>query len=56
VFLTVTGKAHERIAGYRDLRAELTQDAMAHLAPEDIDALASAVPAMLRLAERLARS
>jgi DNA-binding MarR family transcriptional regulator len=56
VFLTVTAKAQQRIAGYRDLRAELTQAAMAQLSPEDVNALASAVPAMLRLAERLALS
>ena len=54
VFLTATAAAHKRIAGYRDLRAELTQAAMARLSPEDVDALAGAVPAMLRLAERLA--
>jgi DNA-binding MarR family transcriptional regulator len=54
VFLAVTGKARERIAGYRDLRADLTQDAMEHLAPEDARALAGAVPAMLRLAEQIA--
>jgi DNA-binding MarR family transcriptional regulator len=56
VFLTVTDKAHKRVAGYRDLRAELTEAAMARLAPEDVRALAGAVPAMLRLAERLAQS
>ncbi len=56
VFLMVTAKAQQRIAGYRDLRAELTQDAMAHLSPEDVSALMQAVPAMLRLAERLAQS
>jgi DNA-binding MarR family transcriptional regulator len=56
VFLTVTAKAQQRIAGYRDLRAELTQEAMAHLSPADVRALANAVPAMLRLAEQLALS
>ena len=56
VFLTVTAKAERRIAGYRDLRAELTQEAMAHLSADDVSALANAVPAMLRLAERLALS
>ncbi len=56
VFLTVTAKAQQRIADYRDLRAELTQDAMAHLSAEDVTALTAAVPAMLRLAERLALS
>ena len=54
VFLTATAAAHKRIAGYRDLRAELTGAAMAKLDPADTDALARAVPAMLRLAERLA--
>ncbi len=56
VFLTATDTAHKRVADYRDLRAELTQAAMAQLPPADVDALASAVPAMLRLAERLAVS
>jgi DNA-binding MarR family transcriptional regulator len=54
VFLTATATAQKRIAGYRDLRAELTAAAMARLDPADVDALAGAVPAMLRLAERLA--
>jgi len=56
VFLTATDTAHKRVADYRDLRAELTQAAVAQLPPADVDALASAVPAMLRLAERLAVS
>jgi DNA-binding MarR family transcriptional regulator len=56
VFLTVTTKAQQRITDYRDLRAELTQDAMAHLSAGDVTALTAAVPAMLRLAERLALS
>ena len=55
VFLAVTAKAHKRIVGYRDLRAELTQAAMAELAPEDVTALVNAVPAMQRLAARLAQ-
>jgi DNA-binding MarR family transcriptional regulator len=55
VNLTVTGKARQRIADWRDLRAELTQRAMAQLTAEDRQALARAVPALQRLAERLAR-
>ena len=55
VFLAVTAKAHKRIVDYRDLRAELTQAAMAQLAPEDVTALVNAVPAMQRLAARLAQ-
>jgi DNA-binding MarR family transcriptional regulator len=56
VCLTVTDKARARIASYRDLRADLTQDALAQLAPADRETLAGAVPALLRLAERLAPS
>jgi DNA-binding MarR family transcriptional regulator len=55
VNLSVTGKARQRIADWRDLRAELTQQAMAQLTAEDRQALARAVPALQRLAERLAR-
>jgi DNA-binding MarR family transcriptional regulator len=55
VNLSVTGKARQRIADWRDLRAELTQQAMAQLTAEDRQALARAVPALQRLAQRLAR-
>ena len=54
VRLRVTPKARQRITDWRDLRAELTQQAMAQLTAEDRRAMAQAVPALLRLAERLA--
>ena len=54
VRLRVTPKARQRITDWRDLRADLTQQAMAHLTAEDRRAIAQAVPALLRLAERLA--
>ncbi len=54
VRLTVTRKARRRIADWRDLRADLTQQAMAQLTAEDQGTLAQAVPVLLRLAERLA--
>ncbi|HEV8277569.1 MAG TPA: MarR family transcriptional regulator [Streptosporangiaceae bacterium] len=56
VRLSVTRKARQRIADWRDLRADLAQQAIAQLAPEDRRALSQAVPALLRLAERLALS
>jgi DNA-binding MarR family transcriptional regulator len=55
VRLSVTAKARQRLASYRDLRAEITQRAMARMAPADVEALASAAPALLRLAEQLAQ-
>ncbi len=54
VRLVVTARAQRRMADWRDLRAELAQAAIARLAPTDQEALASAVPALLRLAEQLA--
>ncbi len=54
VRLSVTRKAQRRIADWRDLRADLTQQAMAGLTAQDRRNLAEAVPALLRLAERLA--
>jgi DNA-binding MarR family transcriptional regulator len=54
VRLSVTGKAQQRITDWRDLRADLTQQAMAGLTAQDRRNLADAVPALLRLAERLA--
>lgn len=50
VRLSVTAKARQRLASYQDLRADLTQKAMTGLARADVEALASAIPAMLRLA------
>jgi DNA-binding MarR family transcriptional regulator len=55
VRLSVTRRARQRIADWRDLRADLTQRAMAGLTAQDRQHLAEAVPALLRLAERLAR-
>jgi DNA-binding MarR family transcriptional regulator len=49
--LAVTARARERLAERRDLRAELAGAAFAQLAPGDRQALAAAVPAILRLAE-----
>ncbi len=52
--LSVTPRARQRIADWRDLRADLTQHALAELTEPDRRALADAAPALLRLAERLA--
>ena len=49
--LTVTDKARQRIAEFRDLRAELASRALAGLSRTDQEALAAAAPALLRLAE-----
>jgi DNA-binding MarR family transcriptional regulator len=54
VRLAVTGKAQRRLKDWRDLRGELAQAAIAQLDPADQDTLASAAPALRRLAERLA--
>jgi DNA-binding MarR family transcriptional regulator len=54
VRLSVTDRARQRLADWRDLRADLTQIAMLQLADEDRRILAYAAPALLRLAERLA--
>jgi DNA-binding MarR family transcriptional regulator len=51
--LTVTDRARKRLAEYRDLRAELAGYALAGLSVADQRALAAAVPALLRLAERM---
>jgi DNA-binding MarR family transcriptional regulator len=53
--LTATEKARQRQAEFRDLRAELAGQALARLAPKDQRALASAVPALLRLSEEMER-
>jgi DNA-binding MarR family transcriptional regulator len=49
--LTVTEKARLRLAEFRDLRAELAGQALARLTTADQQALARAVPALLRLSE-----
>jgi DNA-binding MarR family transcriptional regulator len=53
VRLAVTGKATRRIAGFRDLRADLAGRALDRLTAGDRQALADAVPALLRLAAQL---
>jgi DNA-binding MarR family transcriptional regulator len=53
VQLTVTDKAQRRLAEFRDLRAELASEALATLPDEDQRTLVSAIPALVRLAERL---
>jgi DNA-binding MarR family transcriptional regulator len=49
--LTVTDRARQRLAEYRDLRAELAGHALAGLSAADQRVLADAVAALLRLAE-----
>jgi DNA-binding MarR family transcriptional regulator len=51
--LTPTEKARQRLAEFRDLRADLAGRALAQLPEQDQKALAAAVPALLRLAERM---
>ena len=53
VRLTVTAKADQRIAGWRDLRAELAGRALDRMTPTDRQVLAGAVPALLRFAAQL---
>lgn len=53
VRLTTTEAARRRLAESRDLRADLTSRALAGLSDDDQRALTAAVPALLRLAERL---
>ena len=51
VRLTPTAKARQRLAQWRDLRAELAAHALAGLPAGDRDALGAAIPALMRLAE-----
>jgi DNA-binding MarR family transcriptional regulator len=53
VRLSVTGQATRRIAGWRDLRAELGARALDQLPTSDRQALADAVPALQRFAAQL---
>ena len=53
VRLTATGAGQQRIAQWRDLRAELASHALSALAPADRAALSTAVPALIRLAETM---
>jgi DNA-binding MarR family transcriptional regulator len=53
VRLSVTEAARRRIAGWRDLRAELGARALDQLSPSDRDTLAAALPALQRFAAQL---
>jgi DNA-binding MarR family transcriptional regulator len=53
VRLSVTGRAQQRMAGWRDLRAELAARALDRLTASDRRTLADAVPALLRFAAQL---
>ena len=53
VRLSVTEAARQRIAGWRDLRAELGARALDRLPASDRDTLAAALPALLRFAAQL---
>jgi DNA-binding MarR family transcriptional regulator len=53
VSLTVTARARQRIASWRDLRAELAQQAMTRMTADDLRALTDAMPALRRLAQQL---
>ena len=46
-------RARQRLARWKDLRAELAGQALAQLPAEDREAIAAAVPALVRLAEQL---
>jgi len=54
--LTATDKAQQRLAEFRDLRAELAGQALARLSARDQQALARAVPALLRLSSEMERT
>ena len=53
VRLNATARARQRLAQWRDLRAEQTGQALAGLTGEDRDVLAAAIPALVRLAEQV---
>ncbi len=53
VRLSVTQAARQRIAGWRDLRAELAARALDQLSVGDREAIADALPALLRFAAAL---
>jgi DNA-binding MarR family transcriptional regulator len=53
VRLTVTEKGRRRLAEWSDLRAELASEVLATLPEADRRALAGAIPALMRLAERM---
>ena len=51
--LTLTTKAHERMAAWRAARAALLGQALDRAAPEDRAAIAAALPALRRLLEQV---
>ena len=51
--LHATDKAQQRLAEFRDLRAELAGGAFVRLSPQDQQALVDAVPALLRLSQQM---
>ncbi len=51
--LTITAAARKRLAERRDLRAEIVARALPRLSPADRQALAGAVPVLLRLVEEI---
>jgi DNA-binding MarR family transcriptional regulator len=53
VRLSPTNKARQRLTQWRDLRAELAANALAGLPAGDREALSAAIPALMRLAERM---
>jgi DNA-binding MarR family transcriptional regulator len=53
VRLSATGRARQRLARWRDLRAELTAHALSGLPGPDQEALAAAIPALVRLAGQM---
>ncbi len=53
VLLFMTEKAERRRTEFRDVRAELAGRELAQMSRHDQQALAAAVPALLRLAERM---
>jgi DNA-binding MarR family transcriptional regulator len=53
VRLTVTAKARQRLAQWRDLRADLAARALAGLGQHDQEVLTAAIPALMRLAEQM---
>ncbi len=55
VRLSVTEAARQRIASWRDLRAELAARALDRLSAGDRDAIAAALPALQRFAAQLER-
>jgi DNA-binding MarR family transcriptional regulator len=53
--LTATEKARQRMAEFRDLRADLAGQALARLPQEDQRVLAKAAPALMRLSDEMER-